>query len=358
MSLVNTKMQALIARHQMDWNTLRAQEYGALDLFATGTLLDENIKQLALRSMGNTVKVPVFDSEEVTVANSRSCTISDNENTSQLYQVVFTTLAAGFTVTPVLEQNNYIRTDEDFDRKMKKISIAIADALDVLAVSALNINKTQVFTDALDYGTTGNALQAPYESRFDLMGDIDSIMRSNGYRGSRLHVVGNAGVDNVFRHLAEHGMYNDVDKRLEYANKTLHFTNNITNGDGVFGGAFVVTEDAVGLLTRVDREALRGSRSLTGHEWGIINLPFANIPVGYHYYQAVGSKASIAGDASADMTCVITDHYEFSVDVAFITVYNTDLTTYPNPILKAELLSSQFQNRWALPVNVAEMPEE
>ena len=348
MSLVNTQMQALIARHQLDWNTLRAQEYGALDLFASGTLIDNNLRELALRSMGNTVKVPVFDSESVTVANARSCVISDNENTSQLYTVTFTTLAVGFTVTPVLEQNNYIRTDEDFDRKMKKVSIAMADALDALAVSALNTAKTQVYADSLNYTITGNAIQAPYESRMDLMSDVDSMMRANGYRVGRLHVVGNAGIDNTFRKLAQHGLYNDVDKRLEYANKTLHFSNNITNGSGVFGSAFFVTEDACGMLTRVDREALRGSVSKTGHEWGIINMPFANVPVGYHYYQDVGSKASIAGAASADMTCVITDHYEFSVDVAFITVYNTNLATYANPIMKAELLASSAQNPWAL----------
>lgn len=356
MSLVNTRMQSIIARHQLDANTLRAQEYGALDLFATDTLVSNELKEKALGSMGNTVKVPVFDSENVVVGNSRSCTISDNENTSQLYQLVFTTLAVQFTVTPVLEMNNYITTEEDLARKMKKVSIAMADALDVLAVTALSTAKSQVYADTLNYSLVSHALQAPYEARFEMLSDMDAIMRANGYRGDRLHVVGNAGIDATYRKLAQHGLYNDANKQLEYAGKPLHFTNNIANGVGVFGSAYVVKEGSCGLVTRVDREAFRGAKSTNGHEFGIINLPYANIPVGYHYYQGVGSKASIAGAASADMTCVITDHYEFSVDVAFITAYNTDLTTYANPIAKLELMRSGFTNPYAQTVNVAELP--
>ena len=66
-------------------------------------------------------------------------------------------------------------------------------------------------------------------------------------------------------------------------------------------------------------------------------MPYLGIPVGVHYYEAVGDQSAIASTASADMTCNIKEYYGFSVDVAFVVAYNSSLSTKANPIIKTEI---------------------
>ena len=72
-------------------------------------------------------------------------------------------------------------------------------------------------------------------------------------------------------------------------------------------------------------------------------MPYINIPVGLHYYESVGDNSAIAGDASADMKCTIKEYYGFSVDVAFVTSYNSAIATRPNPIIKVGIAKGDSQ---------------
>jgi hypothetical protein len=123
---------------------------------------------------------------------------------------------------------------------------------------------------------------------------------------------------------------------------------------------YAVEEGNVGILTRVDREALRRARS-NFHEWDVVRLPFIDLPVGSHYYTAVGDQSSIAGDATADLTCGIKEHYGFSVDVAFVVAYNSAPSTVANPIIKIAIDAPAKNEPYATPVyitNASEMRTE
>ena len=63
------------------------------------------------------------------------------------------------------------------------------------------------------------------------------------------------------------------------------------------------------------------------------------MPVGSHYYTAVGDQSEIAGAASADMVCNVKEYFGFSVDVAFLVAYNSAPSTVANPIIKVEIAS-------------------
>ena len=146
---------------------------------------------------------------------------------------------------------------------------------------------------------------------------------------------------------------------MEYDNKVLHYTNSLTNGAGVYGTFFAVEDGNVGVLTRVDREALRRA-SANGHVFDVVNLPYINLPVGSHYYTAVGDQSAIAGDATADLTCAVKEYYGFSVDVAFVIAYNSDAATVANPIMKAEIASPAASTPISTPVyvvNAADFPQ-
>ena len=341
----------------------RPCEYGALDFFVEQTnaptsILNQNLKDRAFQSIGNTVQIPVINYDgDVTVGNVRSCVIADDENTSALYTIVWSTLSVGFTMVPSAYMNNEISYEHDFMRKMEKISRALADALDKQAVAALEAGKTQVLKDDLNYTFSGNTVEVPTQMATEILGDINPMMRANCYP-EMVHIIGNAGVDSLVRKLAQHGFYNDVNKRMEYDNKVLHFTNNVVNEAGKNGTFYAVADGNVGVLTRVDREALRRTRA-NFHEWDVVRLPYIDLPVGSHYYTAVGDQSQIAGAATADLTCAVKEYFGFSLDVAFLVAYNSDPATVANPIIKAEIAAAAANTPIGMPVyvtNAAEFP--
>ena len=341
----------------------RPCEYGALDFFVEQTnaptsILNQNLKDRAFQSIGNTVQIPVINYDgDVTVGNVRSCVIADDENTSALYTVVWSTLSVGFTMVPSAYMNNEISYEHDFMRKMEKISRALADALDKQAVAALEAGKTQVLKDDLYYTFSGNTVEVPTQMATEILGDINPMMRANCFP-EMVHIVGNAGVDSLVRKLAQHGLYNDVNKRMEYDNKVLHFTNNVVNEAGKNGTFYAVADGNVGVLTRVDREALRRTRA-NFHEWDVVRLPYIDLPVGSHYYTAVGDQSQIAGAATADLTCAVKEYFGFSLDVAFLVAYNSDPATVANPIIKAEIAAAAANTPIGMPVyvtNAADFP--
>ena len=238
---------------------------------------------------------------------------------------------------------------------MEKICRALATALDVDAVAALEAQKTQVFKDLLQYQASGNVIDVPKQMATEILGDINPIMRANCYPET-IHLIGNAGVDSLIRKLAEHGIYNDVNKRMEYDNKIIHYTNNVVNAQGKNGTAFAVVDGNVGVLTRVDREALRRA-SANFHEWDVVRLPYIDLPVGSHYYTAVGDQSGIAGAASADMVCNVKEYFGFSVDVAYIVAYNSDPENVANPIIKLAIDAPAKNEPYATPVYITNASE-
>ncbi len=357
MSLIATRLQNWrVENPELDRNMTRPCEYGALDFFieqtnAANSILSPTLRDRAFASIGNTVQIPVINYDgDVTVGNVRSCVIPDDENTSALYTVVWATYSIGFTMVPALYMNNEISYEHDFNRKMEKNCRALADALDKAAVAALEAGKTQVLKDKLNYNFAANVIEVPTQMATEIMGDIDPIMRANCYP-RMVHIIGNAGVDSLIRKLAQHGIYNDVNKRMEYDNKVFHYTNNVVNEVGKNGTFFAVEDGNVGVLTRGDREALRRTRA-NFHEWDVVRLPYIDLPVGSHYYTAVGDQSQIAGAASADMTCNVKEYFGFSVDVAFIIAYNSDSATVANPIVKAQIAARAGNVPLGMPVYV------
>ena len=339
----------------------RPLEYGALDCFieqtdAPNSIISANLRNRAFASIGNTVQVPVINYDgDVTVSNVRSCTIEDDENTSALYTVVWTTYSVGFTMVPAAYMNNEIDYQHDFERKMEKICRALATTLDTAAITALEAAKTQVFKDLLQYQQSSNVINVPTQMATEILGDLNPIMRANAYPET-IHLIGNAGIDSLIRKLAQHGVYNDVNKRMEYDNKILHYTTQLANASQKIGTLFAVADGNVGVLTRVDREALRRTTA-NFHEWDVVRLPFIDLPVGSHYYTAVGDQSTIMGDATADLTCAMKEYFGFSVDVAFIVAYNSAPATVANPIIKAQIAAPATNTPIATPVYVTNAAE-
>lgn len=349
MSLVNTRIQNLRAKGNMDKNELRPSRYGALDLFMNQTnepngILTPELKEKAMSSIGSTLETPVINYDSgITISNTRTVEIADSENTSAMHRFTFATFAWGFTVTPAMFMNNEISMQADFERKFNKYLYKFAETLDNSAIASLSAGKTKVIKDKLNYAVTGNVIKAGWKQRENIVGDINPIMSSNDFYGG-IHIVGNAGVESMIRKMAEKGLYNVENKQLEYSDKILHFSSRIPNEVGTYATLYAVESGNLGIMTRFEREALLGTVSRTGHEWGIETLPLVNFPCGTYYYESVGDGKALAGDATADMDRVRKEHYGFAVDVCFVTPYNSSPDTIANPILAIEIASEGVED--------------
>lgn len=341
MSLLNTRLQNIRANSELDKNELRASRYGALDVFLTQTadpagIVSDELKEKAFRSIGNTVQVPVINYDKnVTIGNTRSITIGHDENESALVNIAFATYSWGFTIIPSQHLNNEISMQRDFERKFLKYLYAFAAALEGVAITALGTTKTQVFKDTLDYTVAGNMIKGDWADREVILGDLGVVMRANDFF-KRSHLIGNAGVESIISKLAQHQLYNDQMKYMEYNDKIIHFSNFIPNAADTYGTGFLVEAGNLGILTRVERESLLRSSTGDGHEWDIDTLPMLNMPVGTYYYDSV-MDVSALGAHVADLTRARVEHYGFAVDVAVVTPYNSDPTTMASPILAFDI---------------------
>lgn len=342
MSIINTRMQNLRSGSNLDKNEIRPSRYGALDLFLAqsneaDSVLTPELIEKAMASIGRTLEVPVIDYDgTISIGNTRTVTIADSENTSQMHQITFSTYAWGFTVTPAVHMNNEISIQKDFEKKFNKYLYAFGTTLDTACIAALEAAKSQVFADALSYTVAGNTLGAAFEKGGRLIGDLNPIMAANDHFAG-IHILGNGGVESIINDLAQSGLYNEKNRQLEYLDKILHFSSRVTNAETDFASLFAVQQGSVGILTRFEREALLGTMSRTGHEWGVDTLPMLGFPIGTYYYESVGDYSAIAGASTADLTRARKEHYGFSVDVAYVTPYNSAEATIASPIVKAAI---------------------
>lgn len=340
MSLVLTRMQNIRAKAELDKWEQRPSYYGVFDLFARDTehpfsIISQELKEKAFASIGSTLQVPVIDYDgSVTIGSTRSVTIADDENTSAMQTITFATYSFGFTQVETMFLNNEIDMERDWEAKFLKYLYAFGAALDTAGITVLTTNKTQVMNDVLDFANTANVLTSTRANEQKIIGALNSVFQANDYNGENLNVVGNTGLKYLIGQMDEKAVYNSENKTIQYSDKALSYSNRIANVASSHAGGFAVVPGSLGLLTRVDREALMGVKSKTGHEWSVETLPLLNIPVGVLTYESVGDFSAIAGAATADMTAAHKIHYGFSVDVAFVAPYASDLASNPSPILK------------------------
>lgn len=340
MSLILTRMQNMRANTAMlDKYETRPSRYGALDLFLTHSkvpngIISPELIEKAAKSIGRTLESPVIDYDSgVSISNVRSITIADTPNTSRMIQYSFVTYSWGFTIVPSNHDNNEISMQREFDTQMKKHIYKFAEMVDEQCVSALNTAKSKIYNDLLSlYTNYSDTIIAKYSQREEIIGDLEPIMSANDFY-EPMHVLGNQGVRSLLNKLSEHGLYNDKNKQYQYQDKVWHFTNRVINGAGKYATGYVIQEGAVGILPRFEREA-NARRKTFNHEWDIMTLPVVNMPVGTYYYGGVNDESATYGAATVDNTRAWKEHYGFSVDLSFVTAYNSDPDTKESPIAK------------------------
>lgn len=344
MSLLATRTQNLRASspNLYSWED-RATEVGALEYFlkdsnVQGGVLTTELKDLALRSIGSTLEAPVlkFDSG-VTISNARSVTIADALNTSAMYTFTFVVYSWGWTETPTAHLNNEIKLQEDWNFNYKKHLHAFLKMADTACISRLSSYKTQVFGDLLTYTNNSNMVTAVKADEFQLFADVGPIQHSNDI-GGHLNFIGNPGFMSLVNRMAGFDIYNQENKMIQIQNRTLYFTNRIANGVDMGATYYAVPTGSTGILFRHEPEALIGGKYAGNYEFGMDRLVgMEDIPISTYYYEGVLDVSGDHGAASAHNTRAGKRYYGFSVDMCYVTPYNSDPTTIPSPILGLQI---------------------
>jgi len=344
MSLILSRMQNFRAMSPLDKWVERPSRYGAWDLFLRETdgpmsIISPELQARAQQAQGNTLEVPVYDKDgSVTINNARTVTISDDENTTAMQSITFTTYEFGFTMVPAQYSNNEMAYQRDFNQKMLKYTNALMATLDTAALSALSTAKTQVLADSLSYAFASNTVNATLAQKLRIIADINPLMAANDYFEPR-HIVGNPGLLSLFLEMQESGLYNDQNRVIQWADKELHFTNRLSNAASKLATGYVINSGSVGIVDRLDRDTVM-QHTTHKHQFYPVNIPGIGVTMGLYYYDDVADKSSITGAATADLTRTKVEAYSFSVDIAFVTAYNDTPASYASPVLKFDIADS------------------
>lgn len=348
MSLVATLMQPL--RQQYGANGLdrleqRRSRYGAWNFYQeqtrrAGSIIDADLRATIKRSMGNTIQIPVFDTEDVTITNVRACTVPDSENTSKLITLTFVTYAFGFTMVPAQYFNNQIGYQNDFNRKLEKRLQKFAHTLDQAAVNNLSLNKNVYWpTDVTAfYPVVGNALQITQEQKLDAYNQFGAIMNTMDLYGN-VNVISTQSGMPIVNRLAAQGAGNAINESFQLGGYDWYYTNRMTNGAGVNATMYLVQDGVVGVENRNDPDAIMGSRIGNEKIWDEVDMPLVNMRMGSYYYADCADKSALHA-GTTHLTRTKTEGFEWSTDVVFVNAYNSNPAGRYAPIVKTEISAS------------------
>jgi len=348
MSLVQTLMQPLRSQYagSLDKNEARGSRYGAWDFFnednrRSDSIFDADIRAKIKSSFGNSVVIPVLDAKTVTIGNVRSCTIADDENTSKLVTLTFATLAFGFTMYPAMYENNDIKYQTDFTRKLKNYTNQLASVLDSAAIAALEAAKNQFWTGiAAYYPETADALQVTNAQKNDYYNNVQAILETMDFYGVP-HIISSTSGSPLVRRLAEQGAGNTTNEAWQLTPYEFHWTNRIPNAGGIASTQYIVQEGSVGYETRVDPDSRLGHSVGNQIKWSTVNVPLPNTPngitMGSLYREDCADASNIMTSGSTGLTATKREGFQWSVDIAFSTAYNSDPANRYNPIVKTEI---------------------
>lgn len=344
MSLVNTLVQSFRADvPEFDKNEFRIMQAGMLSTFQkqssgpSSWLTSDLIEKAKMTTPNNTVTIPVIDYKNVTIRTTRPLTIAADENTSQLYTVTWTTFAYGFKMYAAQHFNNVISYQRDFNAKMRALLMKMTSAIETVAVSAVESAKTQVIGQLVGGHTfTSNVVHefgATYKDS-QIIGDLLPMMNSNDYYDLTLDVVGNQGVNALLRRQEGFGIQNSENKQWQWDNCLFAFSNAIANSSGKKATGYAINNGTLGLLSRVEPDSVYRTKLGTSHEWDTAILPGLELEFGTYAYDEAVDLSGAGNAAITHLTRTGAKNFDFAIDLAFLTPYNSSPSTIPEPIIK------------------------
>jgi len=324
------------SKSKLDVNEHRLSNYGAFATFLKDTpnLIPGYAELVANRTSAiRTVRIPVIQRETYTTGSSRSCDAETKENTSTYVTPSWTTIETGFAMYPSIYRDNYIAYQDDFNRKMEDVQRTFLTALDTAGYTHLNTNKSAVNNaDGNPYTVAANAMIVPEADSELVFNELGAIMEQNDLMGP-YNVVGSTRASALVRFLLAQGAQNDENTAFQFGPYSLAYSNRVTVPTGYRDSLFCMPIGSLAYLSWVDIDSQMGNKSSDGKEWMQQYMPL----LGHNVGVLVQSTCSNYSSTITGMEATLKQSWNFSFDYSFNSAYNSDSTTLPGSIFRADI---------------------
>ena len=347
--LINTYKLEIRAKlpNPIERNEWRFTRYGLLtaakEMTASpSSIVTSELKEKAKASEGRDLKVPVFKiGNDVTVTSVRSCDIGGLENTTELVTINWVTLVADISMKKAEHHKNEVTYLEDLNRKLLKVDNAFCKAVEQLIYTKLDTEKSSVNNSPLvgvgtDYPLVGNTIQVPTLNQETFFNDLEAIMEGDDFYSMPFKVLGSTTLKPSVKHWGNQGKANDENLEYQFDGYDFRFTNSVTIGGGNKAAGFVMNDGTLGIMTRIAIDSVMGNKASDGTEWGKTFMDKFGFEVGVMYKSKCDDLSTTQG--LEHLTASMVENWQFSVDVALVTPYNSDPATKAGGIKKFEFV--------------------
>lgn len=347
MSLINTYRQEIRAKvpRPVDRDEWRFTRYGLLTAAremtaSVNSIITDELMQKAKISEGTDLKVPVFEiGDDVVIKSVRSCNIGNLENTTDYVTVNWVTLVADISMKKAEHHKNEVTYLQDLNRKLTKVDHAFAKAVEDLIYTKLDTEKSGVYNSPIvgsSYSVVGNTLQITAAQQPTFFNDLEAIMEGDDFYSMPFKVLGSTTLKPSVKHYGNQGASNDENLTYQFDAYDFRFSNHVTIAAGRTATGFVMSDGTLGIMTRINADAEMGNKAGDGTEWGKTYFERFGFEVGVMYK----SKCSdLSGQAGLEhLTASMVENWQFSIDVALLTPYNSDPASLAGVIKKFEYL--------------------
>lgn len=346
MSYVATLSNPLIQQYtadKLDKNESRFTVAGALKQFqmqtnAANSILTPSVRDDIKKSAGLPVRIPVINAQDVTIGNTRSCTISTDEATSAFVTLTFFTMVSKFTCNRAQAQFNFVKYQEDYNRKLRNLIIAWMKSLDTACRNSLETNKNIYFPSEITnyYPVVGNALQIPLADQNDAMNKMTSILNQMDMYYAPPGIVASTSMQYVIERIKNQSSGNAINQAFQLAPyDNWSWSNRVTNNSSIANTFYALPMGNVAIENRNLPDNIMRSSIPNFKEWGEVDLPYLDMKVGTFYMRDCADGSAFTGEAI--LTQTLMDYFEFSSDFCIVTAYNSNPSGTYSPIIKAEI---------------------
>lgn len=347
MSLLNTYKQEIRAKipNPVERDEWRFTRYGLLtaakEMTASpNSIITSELREKAKQSEGRDLKIPVFKIGDVTVKSTRSCSISDLENTTEMVTVNWVTLVADISMKKAEHHKNEVSYLEDLNRKLLRVDNAFAKAAEQLIYTKLDAEKSQVNNSPLvagsPYSVVGNTIQVPTANQEYFFNDLEAIMEGDDFYSMPFKVLGSTTLKPAVKHYGNQGQSNDENLLYQFDGYDFRFSNHVVIGAGNKATGFAMTDGSLGIMTRINIDALMKNEAGDGTKWNTTFMERFGFEVAYMYKSKCEDLSGQAG--LEHLTASMAESWQFSIDIAILTPYNSDPATLAGGIKKFEFI--------------------
>ena len=312
----------------LDWQELREQKYGYLDVAKRSNLLNMANMNLIENSWGRSaVKIPVMSQNKPTVTNgSLDCSFSAQDANAAFVTVSFIQGWVPVDMIPREIAGNELTYEQVFARKLRDAELAIADAIDLAIHNALDTAKATTYNSSLvgaglDYPLALSALQVSSTLRPRFFNDAKAIMLADDFDANDLTVVGNPALAGDVSYYGNQGGANNTNTQFQFDGYNFNFSRSTVVTAGARSTGFIMPNDSIAYTSRVSSDAELMRKSTTGTQWMTYESPLLGITLEVMYKSDCADVSARTG--FTEDTGALQEQWKLYYNVAILTPYET-----------------------------------